>query len=209
MMCANLQLTDYDADGQPVRDDLAQHSAALSDVLSMELDGACAALGLTGEEVLLAALGRAIDRTVGGGVVTVDLTGLGTSVHPVTLSCAGPSVVPATDMLATVHHAVAAVSLHRARHEFSDHDFSNHDALADVLLAVDDLTPGPAGFGHGLELHARRHDGVVVLEWWYDARSFEPYTIEELAEQFPLALIELTSEASAPILAGAELAMSY
>lgn len=199
-----MQLTDYDADGRPVRDDLARHSAPLSDVLTMELDGACAALGLTAEEVLLAALGRAIDRTVGAGVVAVDLTGIGTSVHPVALSCAGPSAVPATDMLATVHHAVAALSLHRALHEFA-----NHAAVANVLLAVDDVTPGPAGWGHGLELHARRRDGVVVLEWWYDARSFEPYTIEELAEQLPLALIELTSEASAPILISAELAMSY
>src|SRR5688500_16018373 len=109
MMCANMQLTDYDADGRPVRDDLARHSATLSDVLTMELDGACAALGLTAEEVLLAALGRAIDRTVGAGVIAVDLTGIGTSVHPVALSCAGPSAVPATDMLATVHHAVAAL----------------------------------------------------------------------------------------------------
>ena len=42
-----------------------------------------------------------------------------------------------------------------------------------------------------------RTDGLVQLDWWYDTRSFEPYTVEELAEQFPLALIELTSEADA------------
>ena len=38
-------------------------------------------------------------------------------------------------------------------------------------------------------------DGLVQLDWWYDTRSFDSYTVEELAEQFPLALIELTSEA--------------
>ena len=51
--------------------------------------------------------------------------------------------------------------------------------------------------------------GVVVLDWWYDTRSFEPYTIEELAEQLPFTLIELTSEATAPALAAAELAMAH
>ncbi len=46
-----------------------------------------------------------------------------------------------------------------------------------------------------LELRAYRADDLVQLDWWYDTRSFDPYTVEELAEQLPLALIELTSEA--------------
>ena len=37
----------------------------------------------------------------------------------------------------------------------------------------------------------------MQLDWWYDTRSFDAYTVEELAEQLPLALIELTSEATA------------
>jgi hypothetical protein len=48
-----------------------------------------------------------------------------------------------------------------------------------------------------------------VLDWWYDAPSFERHTIQELSEQLPYALIELTSEAAAPVLAGAELAMAH
>src|SRR4051794_3369293 len=32
-------------------------------------------------------------------------------------------------------------------------------------------------------------------DWWYDTRSFDAYTVEELTEQLPIALIELTSEA--------------
>jgi hypothetical protein len=35
----------------------------------------------------------------------------------------------------------------------------------------------------------------VHLDWWYDTSQFDPYTIEEVAEQFPRALIEMTSDA--------------
>ena len=35
----------------------------------------------------------------------------------------------------------------------------------------------------------------MQLDWWYDTRSFDAYTVEEFTEQLPLALIELTSEA--------------
>ena len=51
------------------------------------------------------------------------------------------------------------------------------------------------GLRHALELRAYRADGLVQLDWWYDTRSFDSYTVEEFAEQLPLALIELTSEA--------------
>ena len=79
--------------------------------------------------------------------------------------------------------------------------------LSDILFAYGDSEP--AQLGHVLELRAHRRGGVVVLDWWYDTRSFEPYTIEELAEQLPLTLIELTSEATAPALAAAGLAMAH
>jgi hypothetical protein len=161
MNCANLQMTDYDTVGRPEADDVAVVSAPLSDVLTQELDGASVALGVTAEDVLLAALGRAIERTIGEGAVAVDVPGHGRTVHPV----------------------------------------------ADILFAYGDSQP--AQLGHALELRAHRRGGVVVLDWWYDTRSFEPYTIEELAEQLPFTLIELTSEASAPALAAAELAMAH
>ena len=54
------------------------------------------------------------------------------------------------------------------------------------------------GLRHSLELRAYRADDLVQLDWWYDTRSFDRQTIEELAEQLPLALIELTSEAMPP-----------
>lgn len=202
MMCANMQLTDYDAEGRPARDDLALHSAPLSEVLTQELDGAAAASGLTAEEVLLAALGRTIDRTIGDGIVTVDLAGV--DAQPVVLTCTSPAVLPAVEMLAGVHHAVAALRLHRAVHGLP----VDAAAVGDVLFTVEGAGLGPVAAGHALEVHARRCGGVLVLDWWYDARAFEPYTVEELSEQFPLALVELTSEACAPIVARAELAMA-
>ena len=69
--------------------------------------------------------------------------------------------------------------------------------------------PGPApDTGHLLALHAcRGTDGVVHLDWWYDIRSFDRSTVEELAGQFPLALIELASEAG-PAAATADLRWS-
>jgi hypothetical protein len=50
-----------------------------------------------------------------------------------------------------------------------------------------------------LQLSAYRRDGILHLDWWYDNRRFDDYTVAELAEQFPLALIELTSEAVGPL----------
>lgn len=200
MKCANLQLTDYDADGRPALSDMAQHTAPLSELLTMELDGAAAALGVKAEELLLAALGRAIDRTIGDGEIAVDvdadLTGNGATVQALTLTCAGPAALSATEVLAGVHRAALAPNLH------------HH--VADLLFTVG--ASAPAGLGHALELHVHRTDDVIALDWWFDTRSFETYTVEELAEQFPLALVEITSEASSPVGAGradaAELALA-
>lgn len=33
----------------------------------------------------------------------------------------------------------------------------------------------------------------MTLQWRFDSRSFDDATVQELAEQFPLALIEVTS----------------
>jgi hypothetical protein len=204
MTRANLQVTDYDAAGRPGDDDVAVLSAPLSDLLTQELDGASAALAVGVGDVLLAALGGAIERTIGGGVVAVDVPGHGRTVSAVSLSCVGPQTTNATEMLAGVHRMVAAVSVHRVLRGVPD---AHEQPLSDILFAYG--TSDPARLGHVLELHAYRRGEVLVLDWWYDTRSFEPYTVQELSEQFPYALIELTSEATAPVLAAAELAMAY
>src|SRR4051812_18664375 len=109
MMRANLQLTDYDATGRPRPDDLMTHTAVLSTVLTLELEGATDALRVTSEEILLAALGRAIQRTIGEGFVAVDVARCDTSSYPVALACVGPDRMPATDMLSSVHESLAAL----------------------------------------------------------------------------------------------------
>jgi hypothetical protein len=206
MMRANLQLTDYIAAGRPDRGDVAVVSAPLSDVLTGELDGAADALRLTAEEILLAALGRTIVRTIGDGVVVVDLPGHATTAYPVELECAGPAVTSASDMLAAVHHSVSTLTLQRMVHAVPEG--APAQPIAEVLLVHGSRSEGPSRLGHALELRTHRRDGVLELQWWYDTRRFEAYTIEEMSEQFAYGLIELTSEASAPAAAGTELAMA-
>jgi hypothetical protein len=109
-------------------------------------------------------------------------------------------------MLADVHHTVAALSIHQVVYGVPDDYHTQPES--DILFVYGDMASSPAGSGHRLELRAYRTDGVLMLDWRYDTRSFEAYTIEELSEQFPFGLIELTSEATAPILATTELAMA-
>ena len=57
----------------------------------------------------------------------------------------------------------------------------------------------PPGLGYALELRVYRADGLLHLDWWYDSARFDPYTVEELTEQFRFALFEMTSDAAAPV----------
>ena len=205
MIRANLQLTDYDAAGRPRTDDMACHSATLSAVLTDELDGAATALGLTSEEILLAALGRAVQRTIGEGFVAVDVARFDDSSYPVALACVGPDRMPATDMLTSVHRSLVALIAHPMERPVADDPGT--DPMSDVLFSFGMPMSRPAGYGHLLELHAHFDGSAMRLDWWYDPRSFEAYTVEELAEQLPYAMIELTSE-SAPV-ATSELAAAY
>ena len=143
MTHANLQVTDYDAVGGPQLDDLSVLSAPLSEVLTQELDGACLALGLTPDEILLAALGRTIHRTIGGGIVGVDVPGYGTKVYPVALTCAGPDSVSASELLASVHHTVGALSIHRAVYGVPDDHQMQPES--DILFAYGDTASDLAG----------------------------------------------------------------
>jgi hypothetical protein len=207
MTRANLQLTDYDAVGQLHADDLEKVSAPLSTLLTQELDGASEALGLTTDEILVAALGRTIERTIGDGSVAVDVPGYGASVHAMTLDCVSPAEVGADEMLAGVHDALAALKMRRIVHGVPND--LRAQPISEVLFADGDDASTRPHLGHALELRAYRSGDVIALDWWFDTRSFEPYTVQELAEQFPLALIELTSEATPPVHATPELAMAH
>ena len=169
MVRANLHLTDYEAPGRPGADDLGRHCTAFSTVLTQELEGAAEATGLTSEEILLAAFGRAIRRTIGMGSLT-------------------------------------ALSAQRMADPIVN---SGTHPTSDVLFAYGIPMARPARLGHFLEIHAHVAGDMLRIDWWYDTRSFEPYTVHELAEQLPHAVIEMTSEAAPPILATAELAAAY
>jgi hypothetical protein len=207
MTRANMQLTDYVADGRPEAADLELIAAPLSALLTLELDGAADVLGLTSDEILLAALGRAIERTIGSGAVTVDVPGYGTSVHPMVLPCAAPGQLDADEMLAGVHHALESLTVRHIVHGVPDDPRSQ--PVSNVLFANGSTAATRTHLGHVLELRAYRDGDVIALDWWFDARSFEPYTVQELSEQFALALIGLTSEATPPVHATHELALAH
>lgn len=179
-IAGTLALTDYDADGAPTAKDLHRLAVPLTETLSAELDGAAAHLGVLNGKLLLAALGRAVARTIGRGVVAVDV-----DTHIIALDCVLPAELDATQLLAHVCSAVAGSTVRRPG-----------QALAELAFrCVGPVSSEKPLEGHALELRADRSNGVVQLDLWFDARRFEAYTIEELAEQFPQALIEITSEA--------------
>jgi len=188
---ATLRVVDYDANEPPMAHDLAKLSAPLDSTLTAELDGAEWYLGVSSDEILLAALGLAIARTIGEGVVAVDVAGHSDAVP---LTCTSAGLATASEAIGVVHRTLAArpTAPKLAGNTPSEIFYS-------YLEAVPSLR-------HALELQAYRRGDLVQLDWWYDTRSFEPYTVEELAEQLPLALIELTSEAvptvHAPIAVG-------
>jgi hypothetical protein len=175
-----LRILDHDLPDAPQAEDFAKVSAPLDSTLTAELDGAQWYLGVAGEEILLAALGLAIARTIGEGVITVDVAGH----SAVPLVCTSAGLATATETLGAVHRTLSAgpSAPKLAAQPPSDICFSY-------------LSTEP-GLRHALELRAYRADELVQLDWWFDTRGFDRYTVEELAEQLPLALIELTSEAS-------------
>ncbi|MGE2713828.1 hypothetical protein ACQI4L_07215 [Mycolicibacterium litorale] len=171
-------------------------SAPLDTVLTLELDGAAFALGVAADELLLAALGRTVARTMGEGVVAVDVVRDGRSVPArVDLICLGERQLDATGMVVMAHRVLTEVSAGRA-----DGHLGDRGADVDVLFNYVGTTPArtatPPLVGHALELRAYRDGGLMQVDWWFDSNRFDHATVQEFAEQFPFALIELTSEAT-------------
>lgn len=175
-----LRIADHETTDAPQAADLEKISAPLDSTLTGELDGAQWYLGLACEEILVAALGLAIARTIGEGLVPIDVAGHSGSVP---LSCTSAGLATATETLGAVH-----------RNLLGGPTAPKLAAKPPAEIFFSYLGSEP-GLRHALELRAYRADGLVQLDWWYDTRSFDSYTVEELAEQLPLALIELTSEA--------------
>ena len=182
---ATLQLVDHPAeDGiAPEFEKLSTHPTS---ELAGELDGAAEWLGVDIEEILLAALGSALGRTRGEGALAVDVTVEGSPwFKNVSVMCSGAHPMGPTEMLQGAHTALGGAT-------------GSAGAPSEVLL---NLTSdrSVAGGSHLLELRVCRTGEQLQLDWLYDATRFDPYSIEELAEQFPFALIELTSDAAAPL----------
>jgi hypothetical protein len=189
-----LRVVDHDiAEGTaPVLEKL---STPVSDELTAEVEGATDWLGLAADEIMLAALGRAIARTIGDGVVAVDVTGERRwLLHAIPLVCATSQQVSPTEMLGSVHCMLSAVSTHAA--SLPSEIFLNYiGTLPDGTIPTYETPPG---LGYALELRVYRTGGQLHLDWWYDTTRFDRYTVEELTEQFPFALFEMTSDAAAP-----------
>lgn len=181
---SNVRVVDDEIAGLPRPEDMVQMAVPLSHDLTAELDGAVSLAALGFEELLLAALGRAIARTIGVGVVTVG--GL-TTVAPIRLTCALERSVDADGLLADVRRALA--ELPQGTHGPADVLFSFLGMPPEPALGPLQLADGPA-----LAVLAYRRDGVLAMDWWYDGRRLDACTVEELAGQFRLGLIGLTSE---------------
>jgi hypothetical protein len=191
-----LQVADHDAAADSAQAEPVRLSAPMDDVLTLELDGAAFALGLASDELLLAALGRTVARTIADGVLTVDIArDGGAAQQAVDVICAAENDVSATEMVTAVHRTLGAAG--GAPSFFGDAAPASNEIFFNYLGTQPSRQSAehPAS-GHALELRAYRDGGSMQLDWWYDSGRFDHATVLELSEQFPFALIELTSEAT-------------
>lgn len=188
---------------RPRPDDLAIISAPLTSMLTAELDGARSYLGVPAEEILLAALSRTIARTLGDADLAVDVNANGR--FTVVLPCRSPRSASATEVLQCVHRAVAAA---RRGAQPSSEVFFTYTGAVPELISHDVVPPseGLPSLGHSLEVRVSRTTDSVQMDWLYDTRRLDPCTVEELTDQFPLALIDVTSDALPPVREPANLA---
>jgi hypothetical protein len=193
---ATIHIVDYptlDAGGSAA---MAQLSTPDTAELTAELDGAANWLNVPSDEILLAALARTIARTLGDGVVPVDVASERRSLlDAVPLVCATARQASATEVLGGVLHALAHAS-EPVAHGPSEVYFNYIGAVHEETVPVQETPPDQ---GHALEVRIYRAADLLHVDWWYDTSRFDPYTVEELTEQFPLALFEMTSDAAAPV----------
>lgn len=191
---ATIHVVDYDTADVSRPADMVRLSTPDTDELTAELDGATEWLGVASDEILLAALARTIAKTLGDGVVPVDVASQrGCMLDAVPLMCATAHQAGATEVLRSVHRTLASAS-ESAADGMSEVYFNYLGEVPEESVPVP-VQETPPGLGHALELRVYRTEGRVHVDWWYDTSRFEAYTVEELTEQFPLALYEMTSDA--------------
>lgn len=158
-----------------------------SSELSAELDSAAEWLGVSVEEILLAALGRTFGRTRGDGSVAVHVLGTQQTSRPVSLLCAAALPMGPSEMLQGAHNSLTGAS-------------GPVDAVPEIVLDVSGVAAaGPASCPLELRVTRVGEGAALRLDWWYDTARLDRYSVEEMAEQFPFALIEITSDAAAPL----------
>ncbi|MET0896875.1 MAG: hypothetical protein ABWY45_03075 [Mycobacterium sp.] len=183
-----VRVADHTAAGAPGHHDVVRFSAPLDTLLTEEFNGALICLRISADVLLLAALGRAVQRTFGERIIAVDMADGVFAGRQAILRCVSARDTHAT---ATLLDADRILALSAVRE-------GGAGSQAEICLSRVG-TPAHLGAERALQLSAHRQDGILHLDWWYDRRRFDEYTVVELAEQFPLALIELTSEAVGPL----------
>jgi hypothetical protein len=191
---ATIHVVDYDAPDATRPAGMVRVSTENTEELTAELDGASEWLGVPCDELLLAALARTIAKTLGDGIVPVDVASeRGSMLDAVPLLCATAQQADATQMLGGVHRLLTSAT-ERIADGMSEVYFNYLGEVPADSVPVP-VQEAPPGLGHALELRIYRTEDGVHADWWYDASHFEPYTVEELAEQFPLAVYEMTTDA--------------
>jgi hypothetical protein len=205
----NLRLVDHQAAGPPRPDDMAKVAAPLTSTLTAELDGAQSYLDVPAEAILLAAISRTIARTIGDTDLAVDVDA--GSECTVVVACKSARNASATEVLRAVHRSLAAAHHHAPAPPVPSSDvYFSYRRTVPGPVPHDVLPPHEMLPSSGpLEVRVYRTvDGLVQMDWWYDTRRLDRYTVEEMTEQFPLALIDLTSDAVPPIPEPLNLAMA-
>lgn len=191
---AAIHIVDYDAPDATRPAGMVRLSMPDTEELTAELDGATEWLGVPSDELLLAALARTIAKTLGDGIVPVDVASeRGSMLDAVPLLCATAQQADASQMLSGVHRLLTSAT-ERLADGMSEVYFNYLGEVSGDAVPVR-VQEAPPGLGHALELRVYRTEGQVHVDWWYDGSRFEPYTVEELAEQFPRALYEMTTDA--------------
>jgi hypothetical protein len=191
---ATIHVVDYEVPdaGRPAG--MVRLSTPDNEELTAELDGASQWLGAPTDELLLAALARTIAKTLGEGIVPVDVASeRGSLLDAVPVMCVTAAQASATDVLRGVHNALASAT-ERTADGMSEVYLNYLGEVPDSSVPVP-VQETPPGLGHALEMRVYRTQGLVHIDWWFDASHFEPYTVEELAEQFPRSLYEMTTDA--------------
>lgn len=134
-------------------------------------------MGCSADEILLAALGRTVARVIGDGMLVVDVDTTDGASRRVAVPCVSQRGLSGSELLATARSAATG----------------NARIGAAVRIAYGDGVVTEPG-RYLLDLHVYPGAaGMLAVDWSFDTRSFDAYTVEELAEQFPAALIEVTS----------------